>query len=161
MHGAACRLKHGGNQAGGGGLAVRAGDGGDLAGAVFEEQLHFAGHQTARGFGRLQGRGVVLKARRAHDDVLPGQTVQIILAQAQGHAQLVQRVGVIAKIRQLLFVAQGHLRPHGAELPDQRFVAYARADKGYLFPFDKRGQPLLILLHNAKPPLLSGTYLLF
>ena len=151
MHGTARRLKHSGDQAGGGGLAVRTGDRGDLAGAVLEEQLHLTGHQASRCLGRLQSRCVILKARRAHDDVLPGQAVQVILTQTQGHAQLVQCIRILAEVRQLLFITQSHLCSHGAELPDQCFVTYAGADEGYLFALDEFGQPLLILLHIAKP----------
>ena len=86
MHGAARRLKHGGNQAGGGGFAVAAGHGDLFAGAVLEEQLHLAAQLGAVLMGLLQGRGVELKAGGSHDDVLPLKTVHVVLAQAQANA---------------------------------------------------------------------------
>ena len=134
MHGAARRLKHGGNQAGGGGFAVAAGHGDLFAGAVLEEQLHLAAQLGAVLMGLLQCRGVELKAGGPHDDVLPLKTVHVVLAQAQANAQLLQGFAILAERFQIrLFIAQSNLCAHFNKLGDQLFVADTRADKSDFF----------------------------
>ena len=62
MHRAARLPQHGGDQAGGGGLAVGTGHRHDLAGAEFKEQLHLAGDLGAGLARGLQFGGEELKA---------------------------------------------------------------------------------------------------
>ena len=155
MHPAACGLVELGDKGGGGGLAVRAGHGHDLAGAELEEQLHLAGDHGAGGHGVLQRLlEIAHEARGAHDDVLPLEAVEVILAEAQIDAQLLDGGGVVAEIFHALFlVAEGDVRPQLHELPDERLMADARADKGNLFALDEVCKLLLFLLHKKGPPL--------
>ena len=150
MHLAACGLVELGNEGGGGGLAVRAGHGHDLAGAEVEEQFHLTGDHGTGGHGVLQGLfEVAHKARRAHDDILPFKAVQIVFAKAQVDAQLPDGSGVIAKVLHALFlVAQGHMSAQFHKLLDEGLVADACADKGDLFALNKLGKLLLIFLHK-------------
>ena len=155
MHPAACGLVELGDKGGGGGLAVRTGHGHDLAGAELEEQLHLAGDHGAGGHGVLQRLlEIAHEARGAHDDVLPLETVEVILAEAQIDAQLLDGGGVVAEIFHALFlVAEGDVRTQLHELPDERLMADARADKGNLFALDEVCKLLLFLLHKKGPPL--------
>ena len=147
MYFAACGLVELGDEGGGGGLAVRAGHGHDLAGAELEEQLHLAGDHGAGGHGVLQRLlEIAHEARGAHDDVL--------LPEAQIDAQLLDGGGVVAEIFHALFlVAEGDVRTQLHELPDERLMADARADKGNLFALDEVCKLLLFLLHKKRPPL--------
>ena len=70
-----------------------------------------------------------------------------MFAQRQAHTQLFERFSVVAEVLQLLFVAQGHLGAHGAELPDEGLVADPRADERNLLAPQKRGQSLAVFLH--------------
>ena len=137
-HPAARSLEHLGDQRRRRGLAVGAGHGHDLAGAKLKEKLHLARDHCA-GFQRsLQCGLVVLIARCAHDDVLPGEAVGIMLAQAQIHLQAAQRVGVVTEVVQALFlVAERDLRAQLDELLNAALVADARTDKGNLFALNK------------------------
>ena len=150
MHFAACGLVELGDEGGGGGLAVRAGHGHDLAGAEIEEQFHLASDHSTGSHGILQGLfKVAHKARGAHDDVLPLEAVQIVFAKAQVDAQLPDGGGVIAKVLHALFlVAQSHMSAQLHKLLDKGLVADARADKGDLFALNKLGKLLLIFLHK-------------
>ena len=135
---AACGFKHFGDQRSGGGLAVRAGHGYDLAGAELEEKLHLTGDKRTGGLGGLQLRLEILIARRAHDDILPGETVGVMLAQAQGHIQAAQRVGVIAKILDGFFlVTQRDVCAQFHKLLNAAFMADTGTDKGNFFALDK------------------------
>ena len=62
--------------------------------------------------------------------------------------------GVVAEIFHALFlVAEGDVRTQLHELPDERLMADARADKGNLFALDEVCKLLLFLLHKKGPPL--------
>ena len=137
-HFAAGGLKHFGNQRSSGGLAVGAGHSHDLTGAELEEKLHLAGDHSASGLGSLQFWLEILITRRAHDDVLPGETVGVMLAQAQGHVQAAQRVGVVAKVLDGFFlVAQRNLRAQFYKLLNAALVADTGTDKGNFFALNK------------------------
>ena len=61
-----------------------------------------------------------------------------MLAQAQGHVQAAQRVGVVAEVVQALFlVAERDLRAQLDKLLNAALVADARTDKGNLFALNK------------------------
>ena len=70
-----------------------------------------------------------------------------MFAQRQAHAQLLERFGIVTEVLQLLFIAEGHLRAHGTELPDEGLVADPRADERHFFAPQKRGQGFAVLLH--------------
>ena len=150
---AARSLEHLGDQRRRRGLAIGAGHGHDLAGAKLKEELHLA-RDHCTGFQRsLQFGLVVLIARRAHDDVLPGEAVGIMLAQTQIHLQAAQRVGVVTEVVQALFlVAERDLRAQLDKLLNAALVADARTDKGNLFALNK----LLQLLDRQHKYLSSG-----
>ena len=150
MHLAACGLVEFGDKGCGGGLAVRASHGHDLAGAEIEEQFHLAGDHGTGSHGILQGLfKVAHKARGAHDDILTLEAIQIVFAQAQVNAQLLDGCSVIAKVLHALFlVAQGHMSAQLHKLLDEGLVADACADKGDLFALNKLGKLLLIFLHK-------------
>ena len=82
MDGIAGVLQHLGDQGGGSGLAVAAGDGNDLTGADLEEDFHFGGQNTALFHGSQERRDIRANTGRAEDDVLI-QTVQIGLTQME------------------------------------------------------------------------------
>ena len=158
MHLAACGLVELGDQGGGGGLAVGAGHGYDLAGAEVEKQLHLTGDHGACGHGILQGLfKVAHKARGAHDDILTLEAIQIVFAQAQVDAQLLDGGSVIAKVLHALFlVAQGHMGTQLHKLLDQGLVADTGTNEGHFFAFDEFNQFLLILLHkNSSSSIIS------
>ena len=57
-----------------------------------------------------------------------------MLAKAELYVQLAQRIGVITKIIQALFlVAEGDICPQRGKHGDARFVADARTDECHLF----------------------------
>ncbi len=148
VHPAPGLLQHGRDQAGGGGLAVRAGHRDDLAGAVLEKQLHLAGDAGPGRLGRLQRRGVILKAGGAQDEVLPGKAVHVALAQAQRDPLFGQHAAGLAKIGEArLAVTQGYPGPHFDELRDQLPMADPRPDKGHLFAPDPGGEGVPFTLH--------------
>ena len=61
-----------------------------------------------------------------------------MLAQAQGHIQATQRVGILAKVFQALFlVTERDLGSHFHKLLDAALVADARTDKGNFFAPDQ------------------------
>jgi len=157
MHLAACGLVELGDQGGGGGLAVGAGYSHDLAGAEIEEQFHLAGDHGTSGHGILQGLfKVAHKTRGAHDDVLALEAVQIIFAQAQADAQLLDGGSVVAEVLHALFlVAQGDVCPQLHELLDEGLVADTGTDEGHLLAFDQIDKLLLILLHKNSSSLRS------
>ena len=150
VHLAACGLVELGDKGCGGGLAVRASHGHDLAGAEIEKQFHFTGDHGTGSHGILQGLfKVAHKARGAHDDILSLEAVQIVFAKAQVDAQFPDCGGVIAKVLHALFlVAQGHMSAQLHKLLDKGLVADACADKGDLFALNKLGKLLLIFLHK-------------
>ena len=130
-------FKHFGDQRGRGGLAVRAGHRHDLAGAKLKKQLHLAGHSRACLQRRLQFGLIILVARRAHNDILPGKAVGVMLAQTQADVQAAQGFGVLAEVLHGFFlVAQRDLRAHLHKLFQAALVADTRADKGNLFALD-------------------------
>ena len=136
-HLAAGSLKHLGNQGGGGGFAVRAGHSHDLAGAQLKKEFYLAGHKRTGLFGGLQLRLKEFIAGGAHDDILSGKAIGIMLAKAELYVQLAQRIGVITKIIQALFlVAEGDICPQRGKHGDARFVADARTDECHLFASD-------------------------
>ena len=155
MHPAACGLVELGDKGGGGGLAVRAGHGHDLAGAELEEQLHLARDHRARSHRVLQRLlKIAHEARSTHDDVLPLEAVEIVFTEAQADAQLLDGGGVVAELLHALFlVTERDLRPQLHELPDERLMADARADKGNFLALDEVCKLLLFLLHKKGPPL--------
>ena len=58
-----------------------------------------------------------------------------MLAKAELYVQLAQRIGVITKIIQALFlVAEGDICPQRGKHGDARFVADARTDECHLLP---------------------------
>ena len=60
-----------------------------------------------------------------------------MLAKAELYVQLAQRIGVITKIIQALFlVAEGDICPQRGKHGNARFVADARTDKCHLFASD-------------------------
>ena len=152
MYFAACGLVELGDEGGGGGLAVRAGHGHDLAGAEIEEKLDLAGDHGARRHGILQGLfKVAHKAGGAHDDILALEAVQIVFAQAQVNAQFPDGSGIIAKLLHALFlVAQGHMGPQLHKLLDKSLVADTGTDERHLFAPDKFCKLLLIFLHKER-----------
>ena len=160
MHLAACSLVELGDKGGGGGFAVRAGHCHDLARAEVEEQFHLAGDHSTGSHGILQGLfKVAHKARRAHDDVLPLEAVQIVFAKAQVDAKLPDGGGVIAKVLHALFlVAQSHMSAQLHKLLNKGLVADARADKGDLFALNKLGKLLLIFLHKNSSSSIGSWY---
>ena len=137
-HLAAGSLKHLGDQRCGRGLAVRAGHGHDLAGAKLKEKLDLAGDLCAGLQGSLQLGLVIFVARCAHNNILPGKAVSIMLAQTQADMQAAQRVRIRAKILKGLFlIAERDLRAQLHKLFDAALVADTRTDKGNLFALNK------------------------
>ena len=86
---------------------------------------------------RLQFGLIILVARRAHNDILPGTAVGVMLAQTQADVQAAQGFGVLAEVLYGFFlVAQCDLRAHLHKLFQAALVADTRADKGNLFALD-------------------------
>ena len=143
-----------GDQGGGGGLAVRAGHAHDLTGAEIKEELDLAGDHGTGGDGVLQRLLEILETGCAQDDILPLETIHVVLAEAQADSQTADGIGVIAKVvYAVLFIAEGHdgTKPH--KLLDQGLVADTGTDEGNLFALDQIGQFLLFFLHKTEPPL--------
>ena len=75
-----------------------------------------------------------------------------MLAQTQGHVQAAQRVGVVAKLLNALFlVAERDLCAQLHKLLNAALVADARADKGNLLTTDKLLQPFDWQHKNLSP----------
>ena len=130
MDGVSRRPQELGNNGGGSGLAVGAGDGDDGAGADLEKGLHLGGDDAAPGPGGLQLRHVGPQARGAEDHVLV-QVLKIPIAQPQHGSGGLQLLRQSAQFRPVAAVAgcDGDALPQ--QQTQQRRVADADADNGH------------------------------
>ena len=125
MHGIARVLEDLADERGRGGLAVRAGDADDRAGADREKQLHLAGDLRAvllRLFQKAR-----MHAGRAEDHVLV-ERIQIMLTQHEVDAQRCQRGIAVAQFGGILFVMYGDPDAGRAQHADERHIAHPCAD---------------------------------
>ena len=123
-----------GDDGGGGSLAVRAGDGDDGTGADAEKDLHLAGQFRAAGHRRCELRHIGPQAGGAEDHIRV-QAVQVALAQVQSAAPALQVIGLRAHLLTGALVTGGDGHALRQQTVDERCVADADADDGYLLIF--------------------------
>ena len=125
-----------GDDGGGGGLPVRAGDGDERAGADGEKHLHLR-RQLAPLLLRPQKlRHIGPQPRRAEDHVLI-ETMQIVRPQLQPAAAFFQLVGQLSQCRALPLVAGGHADALPQQQTQQRRIAHTDADDGNGLAFQR------------------------
>ena len=127
-----CRFKHFRNQSGGCGLAVRAGNRNQMAGADLEEYFHFRsdlGTPTAQGNNR---RITGVHARCAEDHIRLN-TLQIIFAHMELTAHLLQLQNLRIQILPGGFVTANHTAPKFQQQANQGTVADTQAQNRNLF----------------------------
>ena len=119
---------------GGGGLAVRSGNGDDGTGTDSEEDLHLAGQLRPFGHRRRDLRHIGPQAGCAEDHVRV-QAVQVVPAKVQSAATALQIIGLCAHLFPGALVAGGDGHALRQQPVDERRVADADADNGYLLIF--------------------------
>ena len=125
--GLALRLQKLGNDGGGGGLAVAAGDGDHMAGTDLEEGLHLRGQDASSGHGGGDLRYVRPEAGGPEDDVLR-QVLEVVLPQAETAAHGGQFIRQRPQRLPALPVPGGHRHMAAQQQFDEGPVADADAD---------------------------------
>ena len=118
-----------GDDGGGGGLPVAAGDGDHLAGAESQEHLHLGGEQAAARLCRSKMYVKGHEARRAEEDIVI-QALEIVGPELELHAQRLEPIGLRAHLLTRAHIAGRHVAAASGEQFDQRQVAHADADGG-------------------------------
>ena len=124
------RLEQLGDDGGGGGFSVAAGDGDGAAGADLEKDLHLRGQDGPLLLGGHQLGQVGPHTGCAEDD-LKVQVLQVVLPQLQGGPQALQLLDQTGEGAHGLFVAGGDLHPRPQQHFDQGGVGHADADDGH------------------------------
>ena len=119
---------------GGGGLAVRSGNGDDGTGTDSEEDLHLAGQLRPFGHRRRDLRHIGPQAGCAEDHVRV-QAVQVVPAKVQSAATALQIIGLCAHLFPGALVAGGDGHALRQQPVDERRVADTDADNGHLLIF--------------------------
>ena len=151
-------LENLGNERGGGGLPVGAGDREDLTGAHREKCLHLRGDDTPL-LPQLHQRGIFrVHARRAEDHV-GGEMVEIICAGVKHRAGLLQLQHRRIQLLPGRFIASGDMEAMGEQQADQRLVAHADAQHRNFLPFQGIKVGIQGFLHGC-PSFLTRVFIL-
>ena len=134
MNGFSRFLEHFGNEGGGGGFAVAAGDADGGGGTEVKEYLHLTGNDGTGPAGGLELRGMEIHTGGAENDI-PAQAAQIFGTQLHGDAQGFKLIPDSPQLFPGAAVVDHHGDPLLMEHTDQVGVADADADDGDLFCF--------------------------
>ena len=147
VDGAARRPEEPGDDSGGGGLSVTAGDSNDGTGTDLEEHLHLRGNLAPPPPGGLQVFRV--QARGAEDHV-GLEVLQVVRPQAQGAAHGLQLLRQRTQGLPVLLIAGGDGDPRPPQQTDQGRVAHPHADDGHRFSC--QCAQILLQGHMPSPP---------
>ena len=161
MNGVSCRLQQLGNNGGGSGLSVAAGDADDGTGADLEKNLHLGGEHTST-FYRIQKLGQVRPhAGGAEDHIVPVQGVQIAFSQAETGP--LPRKGLHLAIGRLPLVTGSNGDPGVQKQLDQGDIGNAEAQHSHLFSLERieiisHGEAHMhfLLTENIGKTIISG-----
>ena len=148
-------FQHLGNQRGGGGFPVAAGNRDDLAGADLEKDLHFRGEHTPLFPGGQERRNIGPDSRRAEDHILI-QALQVVLTQLKGRAHGLQLLRQTGKIFPGTLVTGGDGNSSLQQGLNEWGVGHPDADDGNTFSLKgcqillQRNGHLPFLLHHKK-----------